>query len=68
MVDDTNLDLVTGAFSHSGARIAETLLGDGRSVERSPTTPIDRIGCAVASKQPHIGSTTRLRLCGASRA
>ena len=32
MVDDTNLDLVTGAFSYSGARIAETLLARGRSV------------------------------------
>ena len=32
MVDDSNLDLVTGAFSYSGARIAETLLARGRSV------------------------------------
>ena len=32
MVDDTNVDLVTGAFSYSGARIADTLLAGGRSV------------------------------------
>lgn len=29
---DSNLDLVTGAFSHSGARIAERLLEGGRDV------------------------------------
>ncbi|HJS94690.1 MAG TPA: NAD-dependent epimerase/dehydratase family protein [Solirubrobacteraceae bacterium] len=29
---DTNLDLVTGAFSYSGAHIAERLLKDGREV------------------------------------
>ena len=29
---DTNLDLVTGAFSYSGAHIAERLLEDGREV------------------------------------
>ena len=27
---DTGLDLVTGAFSHSGSHIAERLLADGR--------------------------------------
>ena len=32
MTDDTTLDLVTGAFSYSGSRIAEALLADGRSV------------------------------------
>jgi NADH dehydrogenase len=30
--DDTGIDLVTGAFSYSGARIAERLLADGRTV------------------------------------
>jgi nucleoside-diphosphate-sugar epimerase len=30
--DDTELDLVTGAFSYSGAGIAERLLGSGRAV------------------------------------
>jgi NADH dehydrogenase len=29
---DTGIDLVTGAFSYSGARIAERLLADGRTV------------------------------------
>jgi NADH dehydrogenase len=32
MSTDTGLDLVTGAFSYSGARIAERLLDSGRSV------------------------------------
>jgi nucleoside-diphosphate-sugar epimerase len=32
MSTDTGLDLVTGAFSYSGARIAEQLLDSGRSV------------------------------------
>lgn len=32
MSQDTALDLVTGAFSHSGSRIAQRLLGSGRAV------------------------------------
>jgi uncharacterized protein YbjT (DUF2867 family) len=32
MIDDTGIDLVTGAFSYSGARIAEQLLAGGRTV------------------------------------
>src|SRR5450432_3665962 len=32
MVDDSTVDLVTGAFSYSGSRIAEALLAGGRSV------------------------------------
>jgi uncharacterized protein YbjT (DUF2867 family) len=32
MTDDTGIDLVTGAFSYSGARIAERLLREGRRV------------------------------------
>ncbi|MDQ6776292.1 MAG: NAD(P)H-binding protein [Actinomycetota bacterium] len=32
MSEDTGLDLVTGAFSYSGSRIAERLLGCGRAV------------------------------------
>jgi NADH dehydrogenase len=32
MNDDTGIDLVTGAFSYSGARIAERLLASGRTV------------------------------------
>ncbi len=32
MSDETNLDLVTGAFSYSGSRIAERLLDSGRGV------------------------------------
>jgi NADH dehydrogenase len=32
MNDDTGIDLVTGAFSYSGARIARRLLADGRRV------------------------------------
>lgn len=32
MSSDTGLDLVTGAFSYSGARIAERLLAEGRNV------------------------------------
>ena len=32
MSEDTGLDLVTGAFSYSGSRIAQNLLGSGRAV------------------------------------
>lgn len=32
MIDDTGLDLVTGAFSYSGSRIAQRLLDTGRAV------------------------------------
>src|SRR5271167_2085668 len=32
METDTGLDLVTGAFSYSGSRIAERLLASGRTV------------------------------------
>jgi nucleoside-diphosphate-sugar epimerase len=32
MINDTSVDLVTGAFSHSGSYIAERLLDSGRRV------------------------------------
>jgi NADH dehydrogenase len=41
MTQDTPTDLVTGAFSYSGARIAERLLDSGRAV-RTLTYPPDR--------------------------
>ncbi|MDQ6805954.1 MAG: NAD(P)H-binding protein [Actinomycetota bacterium] len=51
MNDDTGLDLVTGAFSYSGSRIAERLLGSERAV-RTLTFHPDRSHSLRGRVQP----------------
>ena len=46
MSDDTNLDLVTGAFSYSGSRIAEALLDAGRERADPHVSPRPRASAA----------------------